>query len=47
MTATLCCPLNKKRIPGCDAAEARFDNAAEKLNLDEGMRKVLEVACRA
>jgi len=28
------------------AAEARFDNAAEKLNLDDGMRKVLRRPAR-
>ena len=44
MTATLL-SLEEEKNPRL-AAEARFDNAAEKLNLDEGMRKVLKSPAR-
>jgi glutamate dehydrogenase (NAD(P)+) len=44
MTATLL-SLEQEKNPW-RAAETRFDNAAEKLNLDEGMRKVLKSPAR-
>ena len=45
MTATSSLSLEQEKNPWL-AAEVRFDNAAEKLKLDEGMRKVLKSPAR-
>jgi glutamate dehydrogenase (NAD(P)+) len=45
VTATSALSLEQEKNPWL-AAEVRFDNAAEKLNLDEGMRKVLKSPAR-
>jgi glutamate dehydrogenase (NAD(P)+) len=45
VTATSALSLEQEKNPWL-AAEVRFDNAAQKLNLDEGMRKVLKCPAR-